>query len=74
MILEDSRSTHSFLDAKIAKALKVLLVKVLAIFVTMADDGAITSSNLCPAFSWEIQQYSFNFDLRLLEIESFDVF
>lgn len=39
LILVDSGSTHSFLDARVAKELKVLIVTVFAMFVTVAMKG-----------------------------------
>lgn len=73
LILIDSGSTNSFLGARVAKELKLPIIEGPAIAVTVADDRKISSSSMCPNFRWGMQQHSFVFDFKLLDMWSFDI-
>lgn len=51
LILVDSGSNHSFLDAKVAKELKVPVVSVPTISVKVADRRKVFNTEKAPGFS-----------------------
>lgn len=73
MILVDSGSNHSFLDAKLAKELKVPIVSVPIASVKVADGRKIFSTEKAPGFTWKIHRWPFQFDLWLLPLRGFNM-
>lgn len=73
VILVDNGSTHSFLDERVVKEIKILIVRAptVGVTVTVADGRKVLSTNMSLGFSWKIQNHSFTFDVRLLPLRSF---
>lgn len=57
---------------KMAAELKLPLLEVTEMTMTVVDGRKMTSMHVCPGFTWLIQYHKFTFDLRILEMESFD--
>lgn len=73
LMLVDSGSTTSFIDAKVARELKLPLVAVPPLRVSVADGRKMESTFTCPHFVWKGQQHQFSFDLRVLELGGYDI-
>lgn len=41
--------------------------------VTVADSRKMTSTHMCHGFTWWVQHLKFTFDLRVLDMGSFDI-
>lgn len=54
LILMDSGSTHSFLDKKVGKEMKIPIIYAPIIGVTIADDRKVLSTSMSRGFSWKI--------------------
>lgn len=50
----DSGSTHSFLDKKVGKEMKIPIIYAPIIGVTIADDKKVLSTSMSRGFSWKI--------------------
>lgn len=72
-ILVDIGSTHSFMDARVAVELKLPLIEVPEMAVTVVEGRKMSGLLMCSGFIWWVQQLKFTFDLRVLNIGSFDI-
>ncbi|XP_057989135.1 uncharacterized protein LOC131172203 [Hevea brasiliensis] len=73
LILIDSSSTHSFIDARVARELKLPIVQTFAVPISVADSGKLISDCICFEFPWKVGKHRFVFDLKMLELRSFDI-
>lgn len=72
-ILADSSNTHIFLDSEIAQELKVFIIAVTPFSVTVANGKKAVSHSLCPQLLWLIKGREFKEDLRILQLEGYDM-
>ncbi|EEF33105.1 conserved hypothetical protein [Ricinus communis] len=68
MILVDSRSTHSFLDVKVAKDVGSHIVKAPPLNITVANSLCMWSRGRCEKLTWDMQGHHFCFNIRVLEL------
>jgi len=73
LILVDSGSSHSFINASIADKLQGVQRMPDTISVQVANGGILHCSTHIPAVVWSIQDYSFSSDLRVLPLKHFDL-
>lgn len=72
-ILVDTGSSHSFINPAVVKKLAICTEASGPLVATIADGSTIVSHDLCKEVRWQIQQYTFKFDLRVLNIGGWDV-
>lgn len=72
-ILIDSRSTHNFINPKVAKISGQLVEPTPELTVAVADGTRLCSKGLCRGFVWEMQGKSFTADARVLTIGGCDM-
>ncbi|XP_026445569.1 uncharacterized protein LOC113346219 [Papaver somniferum] len=72
-ILIDTGSTHSFLDAKLAKKLQIHLVPTGKMLVTVANGDKTVSEGVCEDLQWSMQGYHFSANLRVLPLGGNDM-
>ncbi|XP_066160673.1 uncharacterized protein [Oryza sativa Japonica Group] len=72
LMLVDSGSTHSFIDAKLGAQLCGLQKLNQAIKVQVADGSQLFCDSFLPNCSWWSQGHSFTSDFRLLPLGSYD--
>lgn len=73
MILIDSGSTHSFLDAKLANLFNLPLTPIVHVPVTIPDGRQLFVSFKCSNYNWNMQNSQFTFTLRILELGGYDM-
>ena len=73
LVLLDSGSTHSFINATTAKELKLETVLTTPVNVAVADGRNMAVSLKCNGCRWEMQQHQFQFDFRVLELGAYDL-
>lgn len=74
MILIDSGSTHSFVSSQVIKILKLPIQPCYAkLKVTVANGQVMYTDSYCPNFKWQMQEESFQGDIRLMKVGSFDM-
>jgi hypothetical protein len=69
----DPRSTHSFLNALVAKHLTGLQPLTKLVFVQVANGLQITCDTEIPMAEWSMQQYHFHSTLKVLDIGTCDM-
>lgn len=67
-ILVDTGSSHSFISPKVANRVNLQAEKIGPLVATIADGSSLVSYAVCKGVKWQIQQYGFKFDLRVLDI------
>lgn len=72
-ILVDTGSTDSFIHFGLVKFLELPFQKVSPFSVTMANGASVTSEAACLGVTWKIQDFRFKFDLKLMELGSWDI-
>lgn len=73
-ILVDCGSTHSFVNPKIVKVLRLEAIPSYApMKVKVANGEYMYSRAICPNFCWKMQEEPFCFDVRLLQVGGCDL-
>lgn len=72
-ILVDTGASNSFIHYGLVKALYLPYQEVTPFTVTLADGTDITSRAACSKVNWFIQDYQFQFDLKVMDLGSWDV-
>lgn len=72
-ILIYNGSTHSFVDNGIARELKLELTHVSLTTVAVADGQKLLVKAKCLKCDWAMQGHRFHFDLRVLELNDYDI-
>ncbi|XP_026450766.1 uncharacterized protein LOC113350878 [Papaver somniferum] len=73
IVLVDTSSTHSFLDAHLAEKLQLHIKPTGHILVIVANGDTTLSIGLCPALNWSMQGHQFSGDLRVLPLGGCDM-
>ncbi|GKV11569.1 hypothetical protein SLEP1_g22817 [Rubroshorea leprosula] len=73
LILIDSRSTHNFLNAKLAKELGCEIKGAKSYQVTLVDGSKIIGAEKCDKFEWEVQGHVFTAEVMLLPLREYDL-
>lgn len=66
-------SSHNFIHPSTVQKLGLKTHKVNPLVVEVADGNKLTTSELCPAFSWKIQGQEFKADLLVLPVGGCEV-
>lgn len=69
----DSGSTHSFLNASLAKHMTGLQPLPKPVSVQVANGLQITCDTEIPMAEWSVQQYYFHSTLKVLDIGTYDM-
>ncbi|XP_027076964.1 uncharacterized protein [Coffea arabica] len=72
-ILVDTGSSDSFIHHRVVNLLHLPYHSVSPFTVTLADGTDITSGAISPNVSWVIQDYRFQFDLKIMELGGWDI-
>nr|XP_027093474.1 uncharacterized protein LOC113713862 [Coffea arabica] len=72
-ILVDTGASNSFIHFDLAKSLYLPHQEVTPFTVTLADGTDITSGAICPRVKWLIQDYQFQFDLKVMDLGNWDI-
>lgn len=72
LILVDSGSSHSFINADLCHRLQLPLVSCDPATVKIADGTLLTCSAQVPAFTWWIQGYTFVSSIKVLDLGGYD--
>ena len=72
-ILVDTGSSYSFIYYGLVKSLQLPHQAVIPFTVTPADATDITSRAICPNVKWLIQNYQFQFDLKIMELGGWNI-
>ncbi|XP_026433073.1 uncharacterized protein LOC113330481 [Papaver somniferum] len=72
-VLEDTGSTHSFIDSSLATQLGCEVQPTAHMLVTVANGAKTTSTGICPQLQWTMQQQQFATYLRLLSLGGCDI-
>ncbi|XP_071912354.1 uncharacterized protein [Coffea arabica] len=72
-ILVDIGSSDSFIHHRLVNLLHLPHQAINPFIVTLADGTDITSGAICPKVVWLIQDYQFQFDLKVMELEGWDI-
>lgn len=73
LVLVDTRSTHSFLDAKITEQLNLHIEPTGPMLVTVSNGDTNTSKGFYPQLMWSMQGHQFCWDLRVLPLGGCDM-
>lgn len=73
LMLVDSGSTHSFINAELAKNMEGAQPLGKEVQVRVADGSVLQCASVIPNCTWWIQGCSFHSDLRVLQLGSYDV-
>ena len=73
LILVDSGSEYSFVSADMVANLQCSTDTISAEHFTVADGGHVSCTELVPNMQWWTQGYSFNQDMRVIQLGSFDI-
>ncbi|XP_027183811.1 uncharacterized protein LOC113782099 [Coffea eugenioides] len=72
-ILVDTGSSDSFINHRVVNLLQLPYQTVDPFIVTLADGTDITSGAMSPKVTWLIQEYRFQFDLKIMELGGWDI-
>nr|XP_027072057.1 uncharacterized protein LOC113696870 [Coffea arabica] len=72
-ILVDTGASNSFIHFGLARSLYLPSQEVTPFTVTLADGTDITSGAVCPSVKWLIQDYQFQFDLKVMDLGNWDI-
>nr|XP_027071740.1 uncharacterized protein LOC113696535 [Coffea arabica] len=72
-ILVDTGSSDSFINHRLVTLLHLPYQSVNSFTVTLANGTDITSGAACPKVAWRIQDYQFQFDMKIMELGSWDI-
>jgi hypothetical protein len=72
LILVDSGSSHSFVNAEFARRVGANVQAITPVQVKVANNQTMYSNYVAPDFSWWIQGHTFSHDMRLLELGAYD--
>lgn len=72
-ILVDTGSSDSFIHHRLVNLLHLPYQSISPFIVTLADGTDITSGAVCPKVAWLIQDYQFQFDLKVMELGGWDI-
>jgi len=73
IILIDSGSTHSFMDANVAGELQLSVENSSVLVVTVANGSIMLCDSYTAGFTWFMQSYEFVADLRILKLGRCDM-
>lgn len=73
VILLDTGSTHSFMNAGIAARVQAAIVTTATLSVTVANGEQILSQTVCQGMKWNMQGQEYAFDLRVLTVVGYDI-
>ncbi|XP_027183819.1 uncharacterized protein LOC113782107 [Coffea eugenioides] len=72
-ILVDTGSSDSYIHHKLVSTQGIPYKYVKPFTVTIGDRSLVTSGALCPKVLWNVQNYKFCFDLRIMEFGDWDL-
>lgn len=73
ILLVDTGSTHNFIDARLAKKLKLPIVAADRLQVLTASGDKLFTQGLCHSVNWTIQDFQFSTNFLLLPIKGCDL-
>ncbi|CAI9117704.1 OLC1v1019159C1 [Oldenlandia corymbosa var. corymbosa] len=72
-ILIDTGSTSSFIDPGVVKALSLHYQSIEPFCIKMVNGNIAVGSYLCPDLCWDVQQYEFAFDFKVMNLSGLHV-
>ncbi|XP_027124419.1 uncharacterized protein [Coffea arabica] len=73
-ILVDTGSSDSYINSEMVIGMDIAYRMVKQPFsVIMGNGTTVTSNAICPNVHWNINQHSFRFDLKVMELEGWDI-
>ena len=72
-ILNDSESTHNFLDEEVTKKLGCPIRRIPTLSVAVADGAKVTINSVVKQFSWSFHNTEFSSDMLLIPLGCCDV-
>lgn len=72
LLLVDSRSTHSFVNATFAARIGAATTNISPISVRVANGQRLNCTAMVPRLQWCVQEHQFTTDMRVLELGVYD--
>jgi predicted aspartyl protease len=73
VILVDSSSSHTFLNAPLAHKLKVATTLIPQMIVNVANGQSLSCATEVKQFAWWIQGHTFQVDAKVIEMGAYDL-
>jgi hypothetical protein len=72
LLLVDSGSNHTFVNANFAKRLQCHTVLILVVSVKVANRATLTCAEMVPQLQWWAEGHSFSTDIKVLPLGGYD--
>nr|XP_027122265.1 uncharacterized protein LOC113739231 [Coffea arabica] len=74
LILVDTGSSDSYINSELVIGMDIKYQMVSDPFSVIMGNGTyVTSNAICPSVMWEVNQYKFRFDLKVMELGGWDI-
>ncbi|XP_027150132.1 uncharacterized protein LOC113750340 [Coffea eugenioides] len=74
LILVDTGSSDSYINSELVIGMDIKYQMVSNPFSVIMGNGTCVNSNaICPSVMWEVNQYKFRFDLKVMELGGWDI-
>ena len=74
LILVDTGSSYSYISSELVIGLDIKYQMVSNPFSIIMENGVcVTNNAICPSVMWEVNQYKFKFDLKVMELGGWDI-